>query len=90
MVRTVEQDLRKNKRDIRRIIENKILCDVPGCGELLVYTEVFIQIPNAEIINCKALSMVVMLVLIESTHITNLIIVRIVDIIHTLIQQDLV
>jgi hypothetical protein len=35
MVRTLEQDQRKNKRDVKRIIENKILCDVPGCDELV-------------------------------------------------------
>jgi len=35
MVRTLEQDQRKNRRDIKRIIENKILCDVPGCDELI-------------------------------------------------------
>lgn len=37
MVRTLLQDQRKNKRDIQRIIENKILCDVPGCGELISF-----------------------------------------------------
>jgi len=35
MVRTLLQDQRKNKRDVQRIIENKILCDVPGCDELI-------------------------------------------------------
>lgn len=37
MVRTVEQDLRKHKREIKRIIEHTVLCDVPGCKEMLTF-----------------------------------------------------
>ena len=34
MVRTID-DIPKSKHERRRIIENKISCDVPSCGELI-------------------------------------------------------
>ena len=35
MVRRCSQDQRKSKQERNRILHNKILCDVPGCDELL-------------------------------------------------------
>ena len=88
MVRSI-WDEAKSKYERRRIIENKITCDVPGCCELVTLYKVPIPILNVENTNCKVSSMVVTHLQIASTHTTKNIIVKAVVTVLTRTHQDL-